>query len=370
MPGARQTTRAKATRGATKYGEGNSHRLYTKNIDISDRHRQQLAELTSLSLTKKTWANYKTAEVMLARCCKENKIKKELPVSESTILTFVLWLVQNRGVKAATVNAYLARVRQLHLMKGVDPPRIRSNLVNGALKGLAHREQAARNASPSTRERQPVTPDILLLIKARLAESSLPPVDQRLLWTFCTVAFFGAFRGAELLCRAESQFNPAYTLLHEDVVLVADKESNGHTLQFKIKSPKEDKKGKAVIVDIFQSRADICPIAAWEKWQKLGPPCERGQPAFRWSSGAPLTSRRVNEILRERLTGYIDGGERFYTTHSFRTGAASMLGMLGFSTEDIKSMGKWTSNSYERYLKLPRSKRMTVAREFSNQFMM
>ena len=61
-----------------------------------------------------------------------------------------------------------------------------------------------------------------------------------------------------------------------------------------------------------------------------------GQPVFRWKSGTPLTSRKVNEVLRERLTGYLDGAERFYTTHSFRTGAASMLGMLGFSTEIVE----------------------------------
>ena len=47
---------------------------------------------------------------MLARCCKINKIKKELPISEATTVTFILWLAYNRKVKAGTISSYLARV--------------------------------------------------------------------------------------------------------------------------------------------------------------------------------------------------------------------------------------------------------------------
>ena len=70
----------------------------------------------------------------------------------------------------------------------------------------------------------------------------------------------------------------------------------------------------------------------------MGPPFEVGQPAFRWENGTPLTSRKLNSILKDRLTGYLEGAEELYTTHSFRTGAASMMGTLGFSDEDIQSV--------------------------------
>ena len=305
---------------------------------------------------------------MLAKCCKANNIRKDLPISEGTAVTFILWLAFDRGVKAATISSYLAGVRQLHIMKGVDPPKLRSDIVSMALRGQEHREQAASRLH-ANKERQPITPDILLLLKARLRESNFSPVDQRLVWAVCTVAFFGAFRGIELLSRCENRFDPAFDLLAEDIAVVEDSESGGHALQLKIKSPKEDKKGRSIVVDIFRSRADICPVTAYRKWQELLPPREAGMPAFRWSSGTPLTSRRLNEILKERLAGYLEGAESQFTSHSFRTGAASMMGALGYSDDDIKSIGKWSSSAFDKYVKLPRNKRKLVARNFCKQFM-
>ena len=304
---------------------------------------------------------------MLAKCCKEKDIKRELPISESTAITFILWLANDRQVKASTINSYLSGVRQLHIMKALEPPKIRTDLVNLVLRGKNNKDNAAKSSS-GTQERQPVTPDILLLIKARLKSSRLNAMDQRLIWAVCSICFFGAFRGAELLSRSEKEFDPAYTLLAEDIQV--NRESNGtESLQFKIKAPKEDKKGKSVIIDVYPSREDICPVAAFRKWCALHPPINSGQPAFRWSNGTPLTSRRLNKILQERLTGYLEGAERFYTVHSFRTGAASMMAALGFTDSEIQAMGKWSSMAFENYVKLPRSKRRAVAMKFSNQFM-
>jgi len=327
----------------------------------------QLAELTSQSLARKTWSNYKTAEIMLAKCCKQNNIKKELPVSEATTITFILWLANERKAKAATINSYLAGVRQLHVMKGLEAPRLRTGLVKLALKGKAHLDAAERR-SQGKATRQPITPDILLLLKARLKSSVMAAVDKRMIWAVCTASFFGAFRGAELLCRSEQKFDPAYTLLAEDVALSQSRETGESSLQFKIKAPKEDKLGRSTIVDVFQSREDICPVAAFKKWRALGPPFEVGQPAFRWENGTPLTSRKLNSILKDRLTGYLEGAEELYTTHSFRTGAASMMGTLGFSDEDIKAIGKWSSDAFLSYTKLPRTQRRAVAKDFSSQF--
>jgi len=273
----------------------NHHALDTRALNIDPQQQAQLAELTSLGLTKRTWSSYRTAERMLAKCCKEKGIKKELPISESTAITFVLWLANEREVKAGTINSYLAGIRQLHIMKGVEPPKLRTDLVNLALKGKSHRDNATR-LTGGIQSRQPVTPDILLLLKARLKSSTFCAVNQRLIWAVCSICFFGAFRGAELLCRSESEFDPAYTLLAEDVKVATEADTGAAYLQFRIKAPKEDKKGRAVVIDVYQSRADICPVAAFQKWCQLKPPIANGQPAFRWADGSPLTSRKLNAV--------------------------------------------------------------------------
>ena len=337
--------------------------MTANKMNLTPTEERQLLEMTSHGLTKKTWSNYKTAEKMLAKCCKELGMKKELPVDESTVLKFVLWLANTRKLKATTINNYLAGIRQLHIMKGADPPKLRSNIIQLALKGKKNLE-ARQDKQTNQPTRKPITPDILLLIKARLSESLLKTVDKRLIWTVCTNAFFGAFRGAELLCQSEATFDPDYTLMAEDIVMIGNPEE---VIQYRIKAPKEDKLGKTVIVDVYKSRDDICPVRAFKKWQDCNPPQHKGQPAFRWDDGTPLTSRKLNEILKERLTGYIDNPDK-YTTHSFRTGAASMMGTLGYSDKDIQLMGKWNSRAFESYIRLPRTKRKAVAKDFSGQF--
>ena len=132
-------------------------------------------------------------------------------------------------------------------------------------------------------------------------------------------------------------------------------------LQYKLKCPKESKQGKSVIVDVYQSRPERCPVAAFTKWLEKKPPKEKGQPVFRWSNGTPLTSSKFNTVLRGCLKGFVKD-ENLYSSHSFRAGAASMLATLGYSDSDIKALGRWNSRSFEAYIKAPRSKRAAVAR--------
>jgi hypothetical protein len=353
---------ATPTRGATKYGPSTEGAV-TNFRGLSNEEYQQLQDLTGHGLAKKTWSNYKTAERLLAMCCKEKGIPLELPVSEQTVIVFVLWLSFSRNVCAATINNYLSGIRQLHINKGADTKHIRSDIVHLILKGKKNKE-TARKRETNIQQRQPVTPDILRLIKARLADSDLAGTDQRLVWSVCTCIFFGAFRSCELLCRHKDKFDPAYTLCAQDFT-ITQSASGERTLQFRIKAPKEDRLGKTSIVDIYESKSDICPVRAFTKWQERQPPCQHGQPLFRWSTGEPLTGAQLNQILKERLAGFIDGAETLFTSHSFRTGAASMMGNLGYSDTDIMAMGRWSSRAFESYLRLPRTKRLAVAKGFS-----
>jgi hypothetical protein len=88
-----------------------------------------------------------------------------------------------------------------------------------------------------------------------------------------------------------------------------------------------------------------------------------GQPAFRWRNGSPLTQNEFRDILDSRLTGYIENPSDVFCTHSFRIGVASMLGSLGYDDEDIQAVGRWSSRAFEEYLRLPRTKRIAMAKK-------
>ena len=90
---------------------------------------------------------------------------------------------------------------------------------------------------------------------------------------------------------------------------------------------------------------------------------ESDQPAFRLKDGTPLTGPALNWILKERLAGVLDGHK--IQTHSFQSGAASMMGSLGCLDSNIKAVGHWGSKAFEDYIKTPRSKRIAVAKKWA-----
>ena len=50
-------------------------------------------------------------------------------------------------------------------------------------------------------------------------------------------------------------------------------------------------------------------------------------------------------------------------SHSFRSGVASMMGSQGFSDEEIKLVGRWSSRAFTAYTKLARTQRATMVKK-------
>jgi hypothetical protein len=140
------------------------------------------------------------------------------------------------------------------------------------------------------------------------------------------------------------------------------KDDGGRFLEVRLKCPKENKTGKAVVVEVFESQGAICPVRAFDKWASKNQ-VETGFPCFRHKNGVPLTGRALNNILKKLLEPHVSYEKGKFTTHSFRIGLATTLGTLGFNNEEVKKAGRWSSNAYEVYMKLPRTQRSAVAKK-------
>ena len=72
---------------------------------------------------------------------------------------------------------------------------------------------------------------------------------------------------------------------------------------------------------------------------------------FIFKDGSPLTrdtfSRLVNQTVKNAEW------QCNFTTHSFRVGAASTAAALGVPDHMIRAMGRWNSDAYLTYVKLP-----------------
>ena len=334
------------------------------DMDIPEHIKENLAAVGNHGLAKGTWSSYKTAEKMLLMCRKERGGKVSIPLSKEGVMILIDWMITERGLKASTISSYLAGIRQLHILKGMEVNELRSERVKLVLRGKKNIDNAKKRAG-GDKGRLPMTLTMMKILKERLRRWKEDDREKLLVWTVASLAFHGAFRIGELLCTQETNFDPAYTLLTEDISTSGEDLTAGEpvtVLTVRLKCPKEQRDGRAVLVDVYQSGGPICPVRAFQKWAARAQ-LEKGQPLFRRDCGTPLTGRKMNVYLHE-LMGDIareKGGK--LTSHSFRIGIASTLGAKGFSDEEIKAAGRWGSSAFEVYLKLPRTRRMAIARK-------
>jgi hypothetical protein len=302
---------------------------------------------------------------MLAKCQAQTHTDLSLPFNEKKALIFIDWLARKRNLKQATINSYLAGVRQLHIINNIEPPNFRSGLVKLVLKGIGNSEGIQKRQSNYT-GRLPMTPSMLLVFKQLITASDRNTHDKRLIWAVATMAFAGAFRIGELLAKLESTFDPNFTLLAKDVTWSSD--SNGDTiLHVCLKCPKESKTAAPTVVDIYQNNGPLCPAKAFLSWRKMAHR-EPDLPLFRNRQGTPLTGKKLNSIIHTLLDPYTDKNIRTFGTHSFRIGLASMLGKLGCPDEDIMAGGRWSSRAFQFYVKLKRTNRSRVGKKISRLY--
>ena len=348
--------------GSSKYGgQGNGKTDMFRGDKLPGHVKKKLASWVNHGKANGTWSSYRTAEKMVMLCQKETGSKFDWPMTSEDTLLLVYYLVENRQLKVATVNSYLSGVRQLHVMKGLEPPKLRSELVKQALRGRANLETSERrNGKASSQDRLPMTIALMKLLKEKIHTSELGREDKLMLWTVSSLLFFGAFRISEIASKHESTFDPDHTLLTEDVKLT--KMGGSEILTVRLKCPKEKRSGDPTVVDIFESGGGLCPIKAFKKWKVKAVLTEK-LPLFRHSNGTPLTGRKFNEYLRQMLGKHASFAQGTISAHSFRAGVTTILGAKGFSEEEIKLVGRWSSRAFTIYMKGQRTQRAVIAKQ-------
>ena len=356
----------RAVSGATKYGVNG---LYAEDSfpDVPENLRKTLAASANFAITKNTHSTYGTASRMWEMCILETGMSGNFPASEQDVLCFSAWLI-TRGLAGSSIEAYLSGIRTAHLSRGIKPPTIKSDLIKTVLAGRHNIDQLDKRIG-LRRSRMPIVPSMLRVLKEELRTSGLDKVDKLAMWASALILFFGALRPGELMCANVGTFDPDFTLLRQDISLkdIMLKGEKLDTLQLFIKSDKTDKEGKGRLLDIYSSDSDLCPVKAYVKYLNKSNHTDPEKPAIRLASGKPLTTKQFNVHLKSFLGKHVDTESGVVSGHSFRAGIASLAGLLGYSESQIKSIGRWSSDAYMVYLKLPRTRRQEMSQEMRNQ---
>ena len=241
----------------------------------------------------------------MAFCLQDSPGRAEsalLPASEETLLRFCAWLSDR--LLHSSIKVYLSAVRSLHIDLGLADPLSGRLRLRRMLRGI-HRVQG----SPSPK-RLPITGNLLGTIRQSL-DVSLP--DHVMFWAACCIG------------------------------------SAPTIIRLWIKCSKTDPFRQGCFIYLGQGRPPLCPVAASLAYLNLRGP-EPG-PLFRYANGSPLSRQQLSTSLQSILRSAGVSGQ--YSGHSFRIGAATTAAQRGIPDHLIKTLGRWSSDAYQTYIRTP-----------------
>lgn len=299
--------------------------------------------LLQAGLAPSTQRTYAAGKKKFMAFCQESGVTP-LPLTEDKLIKFVAYTV-NKGLKYQTIKCYLSAVRHLHVTCGGGDPRVESMpLLELALRG-ARKEQSGL----PKRTRLPITPVIW--------NTDSGNWEKIMLWAACCVGFFGFLRSGELTAPEQEQFDQSQHLTFADLSI--DNGSNPRIFSVRIKQSKTDPFKIGVTIYLGRTDSTLCPVAALLSYLVL-----RGKgdgPLLRFQNGQPLTRTKLVSENRAALreAGLTPGN---FCGHSFRIGAATTAAACGVPVDVIKMFGRWKSEAYQLYIRLPRAQLAGISR--------
>ena len=250
---------------------------------------------------------------------------------------------------------YLSALRHKQVALGFpDPQHSMMPKLKVIINGIT-RAKAKQPATSRGKPRLPITPAILHQIKRVWSRDSTDP-DTIMLWAVYTTAFFGFFRMGELTIPTSSAFDPSSHLSLKDIAI--DRRDDPSMVQIHLKVSKTDQERKGVSIFIGKTGDDLCPVAALTSYLAV-----RGSadgPLFQFKDRSPLTKDKLVHHVRAALSS-IGYDPTHYAGHSFRIGAASTAAERGVEDSTIKALGRWKSEAFQTYIKMPRDKLASIA---------
>ena len=261
--------------------------------------------------------------------------------TESTLLLFVAHLA-TAGLSHSTIKVYLAAVHYLHTTCGrhkgfLDQltPRLQQ-----VLKGI----KKTQSALQVPRVRRPITLDIMRGIQSVI--STHPgSYFHMMIWAACCLAFFGFLRSSEFTVQQQGIYDKTANLSLEDIAL--DSRSSPMMIRVNIKQSKTDPFRQGVFIYLGKTESSVCPVKAIIPYL-----------AIRGYLQNPYFCCKMIEcsLVRFLAQPLIPFSQKCTWTketliHSFRIGAATSAINAGITDAQVKILGRWRSDAYQRYVK-------------------
>lgn len=169
-------------------------------------------------------------------------------------------------------------------------------------------------------------------------------------------AFHGFLRVSEYTSTHAKSHDPCSTLLYTDAKVISHS-----TISLHIKASKTDPFRSGVYIQLHRNNSITCPVTALNQLLKYHP--TKNGPLFTWHDGRFLTRKNFSNTLNKIKPPQICN----MSSHSFRIGAATTAAAAGIPRWLIQSLGRWTSDCYRDYIRIPQTTLENVSRSLSTQ---
>ena len=277
---------------------------------------------------------YRTAWTSYDRFCISVGVPS-YPLSQLCLLFYAVSL--SRRVCYATIKVYFAALQYRSNLFCYHTHLSQFHQLYYLLRGIRHTE----SASCRRPRRNPITLSHLRLLWQFLSSSSCSGYHRSMLFSACTLAFFGMLRSSEYTSPNNTTFLSNSTLQVTNISFSPDLSF----VSILIKHSKTDSFRHGCTIRLAAVSSDLCPVAALLRYLRyrhysVGP-------LFVFQSGIYLTRHHIVTLLHDALPHVSN-----INTHSFRIGRASTASLAGIPDSLIQVMGRWSSDAYHRYLRV------------------
>lgn len=302
------------------------------SAQVLGQFQSEFHSLISASLAENTKMAYNNSRRVFEGFCVQANLAIMWPPPLSHLVNFVLFL-SHKGVAPSTARAYIAGLSfYSKCCLGTD------NTTNFLLKKLLEGMKRSR-AMPI--RRAPITIGMLQKMPLSLSQVCSSRFEAVLFLSAFLLAFFGLLRVGELaVCKGNGG----------RVLQVGDISFKEGAVELTIRFSKTDQMGHSTKVVITQSDTSLCPVKALKTFLDIRPKVVG--PLYCHINKEPVTRYQFATILQKSLkfAGYDISA---FKTHSFRIGGATHAAMQGLDGQMIQKLGRWKSDVYKRYVRVP-----------------
>lgn len=237
------------------------------------------------------------------------------PAEVQRVVLFISWCF-DRGLAPSTITTYIAGLNFCHkLHGGVDLHN--TFMINKLLEGCARLKKKKD-------VRLPISYNLLKKICGVLHQVCLDEFEVKIFKAAFLLAYFGMFRVSEIVAHS--------------AVLV------DRTLKFANVEVTPGAKAVIVVLDVYKMNQHGLPVSMKIPAKVDGSVCPVR------ANGCPVTRYQFSAVLAKCIRLICPSCSNI-KSHSFWIGRATQLAAMGISGEGIKKLGRWSSETYARYIR-------------------